>query len=262
MTRKANPKDIVHPVILCGGAGTRLWPVSRADLPKQFIPLVSKRTMLQDTALLVRDRSRYAPPTYMTGEDFRFLVERQIADIKQDATQVIMEPLRRNTAPAIALAALSLAAKNPDALMLVMPSDHVLEHKAKFHACVNEAVIAAKRGHLVTFGMKATSPETGYGYLHEGNPLEGIEQGFAVRKFVEKPDAEKAQAYIKNGSYHWNSGMFLFKASRYLSELGHNHPGIIHACKLALERGHVVRRIFTQMQTHMPKPKTFPSIMR
>lgn len=236
MKDKSTPKDQVHPVILCGGAGTRLWPVSRADLPKQFIELVSNRTMLQDTALLVSDRGRYAPPTYLTGEDFRFLVERQIEDIGQDRAAIIMEPHRRNTAPAITLAALTLAENDPDALMLVMPSDHVLENEARFHACVRQAAIAARCGHLVTFGMKATAPETGYGYIREGEALDGVEYGYTVQSFVEKPDLEHAQAFIEDGSYHWNSGMFLFKASRYLGELGHNHPGILHACKVALER--------------------------
>ena len=264
MARKkpSNNKVIVHPVILCGGAGTRLWPVSRADLPKQFLAMVTQRTMLQDTALLVGDRSCYAAPTYLTGEDFRFLVEHQIKEIKQDASLVIMEPVRRNTAPAIALAALSLAQHDPDALMLVMPSDHVLESKSRFHACVAEAVIAAQRGYLVTFGMKAIRPETGFGYIHEGPPLRGVEQGYKVQNFVEKPNRETAQAYIDDGSYHWNSGMFLFKASRYLTELEQHHPGIVDACKTAIERGRRGGGMMCPEANHLPWQKTSRLIMR
>lgn len=234
MTSQTNQETIIHPVILCGGAGTRLWPVSRSDLPKQFIPLVTNRTMLQDTAMLVSDRDRYAAPTYLSGKNFRFFVENQIAEIDQDVASVILEPYRRNTAPAIALAAFALAEHGPNALMLVMPSDHVLENEDRFHECVRQAAIAARHGYLVTFGMEASSPETGFGYIHQGNALEGVEHGYEVKEFVEKPDIEQARKYIEDGSYHWNSGMFLLNAWDYLSELEKNHPKILNACKMAM----------------------------
>ncbi|PHS78921.1 MAG: mannose-1-phosphate guanylyltransferase/mannose-6-phosphate isomerase [Rhodospirillaceae bacterium] len=228
---------MIHPVILCGGAGTRLWPLSRADLPKQFIRLISNRTMLQDTALLVQDRTHYTPAIYLTGEDYRFLVERQIKAIGQDISHIIMEPHRRNTAPAIALAALMLARKTPDALMLVMPSDHIIKNVSRFQDCVQQAAIAARQGYLVTFGMKATRPETGFGYVQEGTPLTGVRYGYQVKNFTEKPDKKHAQAFIEDGTYHWNSGMFLFTAARYLNELGKEQPGILKACEKALDKG-------------------------
>ena len=230
---KKNASNI-QPVILCGGSGSRLWPVSRKALPKQFIKLVSDRTMFQDTALWVCEAEGYRAPLIVSNEAFRFHVADQMREIGVEPSAVILEPHSRNTAAAIALAALVLSEKDPDACMLVMPSDHVLGGKQAFLDTVRAARKAALDGLLVTFGMHADKPETGYGYIRRGKPLARADGCFHVECFVEKPDMESAKRFLADGNYFWNSGMFMFTARRYLDELRTHNSLLLAACVNAL----------------------------
>lgn len=219
----------ILPVILSGGSGTRLWPLSREAYPKQFLPLVGDDTMLQATW------RRVAPlgarkPIIVANQEHRFMVAEQLREIGVEPAAVILEPVGRNTAPAIAIAALQATRESDDALLLVLPSDHVIRDEKAFHAAVAAASHAAKAGMLVTFGIVPTGPETGYGYI-KATAGEGTR---AVERFVEKPNLETAQAYVASGEYYWNSGMFLFKASRYLEELKRLQPAILTACEKSL----------------------------
>ncbi len=227
----------IHPVILCGGSGSRLWPVSRKALPKQFIKLVSDRTMLQDTVLWVPREEGFRAPVVVSNQAFQFHIADQMKEIGVEPSAVILEPHSRNTAAAIALAALEVSRKDPDACMLVMPSDHVLGDKQAFLDTVRAARKAAQKGYLVTFAMPADRPETGYGYIRQGSPLDGVEGCFNVDRFVEKPDLETAENFLRAGGHHWNSGMFMFTAGRYLEELKAHHPAILSVCAAALKEG-------------------------
>ena len=200
------------PVILSGGSGTRLWPLSRELYPKQLLPLVGKHTMLQATVLRLEGLGA-APPVVVCNDSHRFLVAEQLRQLNIAPRAIVLEPVGRNTAPAIALAALAAA---PDALLLVLPADHVIRNVPAFQAAITRALPAAQAGRLVTFGIVPNAPETGYGYIRRG-AAEG--DAFRIAQFVEKPDTERAQQFLKSGEYYWNSGMFLFKASRYLEEL-------------------------------------------
>ena len=217
---------ILQPVILSGGSGTRLWPLSREAYPKQFLPLAGEQTMLQATW------TRVAPiaargPLVIANEEHRFVAAEQLQRAGAEPAAIILEPVGRNTAPAIAVAALEATRDGGDALLLVLPSDHVIANEAAFREAVQQAATAAEEGKLVTFGIVPGSPETGYGYI-KAAPGEGAR---AVERFVEKPDLATATDYVASGQYYWNSGMFLFKASRYLEELERFQPDMLAASR-------------------------------
>jgi mannose-1-phosphate guanylyltransferase/mannose-6-phosphate isomerase len=226
---------MLTPVILSGGAGTRLWPLSRELYPKQLLALTGERTMIQQTALRLEGLSG-AGPVVVCNEAHRFLVAEQLRQLGVEPRAIVLEPAGRNTAPAIALAAhAALKATGPktasDPLLLVLPADHVIRDVPAFHKAVNAALDAAQRGQLVTFGIVPTAPETGYGYIHRGIASGGAV--YRIARFVEKPSAAVAKDFIASGEYYWNSGMFLFGARRYLEELGRLAPGIASACSEA-----------------------------
>jgi mannose-1-phosphate guanylyltransferase/mannose-6-phosphate isomerase len=225
-------------VLLSGGSGTRLWPLSREAYPKQFLPLAGDDTMLQATWLRVADLAD-AAPIVVANEEHRFLAAEQLRQVGVSAPEILLEPVGRNTAPAIAAAALQAQADGGDPLMLVLPSDHVIADAGAFRAAVTTASVAAAGSHdrpgaLVTFGIVPEAAETGFGYIQAEVADEGAGDGVRkVRRFVEKPDAATAQSYLDAGGYYWNSGMFLFRASRYLQELERFHPDIVAACRAA-----------------------------
>ncbi len=225
------PPDVqpdVQPVLLSGGSGTRLWPLSREAYPKQFLPLVGDDTMLQATWRRVAALCLRAP-LVVANEEHRFLVAEQLRVIGAPTPRIVLEPVGRNTAPAIAAAALIARLDGGDPLLLVLPSDHVVRDDAAFRAAVIAAAPAADTGALVTFGIVPQAPETGFGYI-QADAGEGVRK---VLRFVEKPDAATAQTYLDDGGYYWNSGMFLFRASRYLEELGKYRPDILAAARAA-----------------------------
>ena len=225
------------PVVLSGGAGTRLWPLSRELYPKQLLPLIGAHTMLQDTVLRLQGM-QVAAPIVVCNDAHRFLVAEQLRIIATPAQVIVLEPVGRNTAPAIALAALAVAAAgDAEALLLVLPADHVIRDPKAFQAAVRIAVAAAREGHLVTFGVVAHAPETGYGYIRRGAPLSGAapekRRAWRIDRFVEKPERARAEEFLASGEYYWNSGMFVFSARRYLEELRRHAPEIATACERA-----------------------------
>ena len=218
------------PVILSGGAGTRLWPLSRELYPKQLLALVGKHTMLQETARRLQGLAIGAP-IIVCAEAHRFLVAEQLRSQKIKAQAIILEPVGRNTAPAIVLAALSAqAAGVPDANLLVLPADHVIKDVAAFHAAVHKAEVAARAGNLATFGVVPDAPETGYGYMRRGEASGDV---YKIAEFIEKPDVERARKFLAAGDYYWNSGMFLFSAKRFLEEMERYAPDILSSCRAA-----------------------------
>src|SRR5688572_13072907 len=227
----------IHPVILSGGAGTRLWPLSRASYPKQLLKLSSQRTMLQDTVARGLIDVGFAAPLLVCNEDHRFLVDDQLQQIGIKPQAILLEPLARNTGPAIAAAALWLLARDPDALMLVQPSDHVVADTDAFHRAVMQGLAAAQAGRLVTFGIKPTRPDTGYGYIQAGSPLGEADGVQAVDRFVEKPDRVTAERFLVNKAFYWNSGIFLLSARAYLDELARINPAMLSACERAMQAG-------------------------
>ena len=227
----------IYPVILSGGAGTRLWPLSRAVLPKQLLPLVSDKTMLQDTVLRVAGWPDLMAPLVVCGNEHRFLVAEQLREIGVKPLGILLEHVGRNTAPAVAAAAHYLLATDPDAVMLVLPADHVIENNAAFAAAVAKAATLVQGGALATFGIVPTGPETGYGYIHRGAAA-AAEGGFQVDRFVEKPDRDTAQRFLDEGGYYWNSGMFLLRAQGYLDELKAHAPAIADAAEAAVRLGY------------------------
>ncbi|WP_283192361.1 mannose-1-phosphate guanylyltransferase/mannose-6-phosphate isomerase [Klebsiella pneumoniae] len=225
------------PVIMAGGTGSRLWPMSRELYPKQFLSLHGGNSMLQETVSRL-DGLRVEDPLVICNEQHRFLVAEQLRKISKLSNNIILEPIGRNTAPAIALAAFLATIKDndEDPLLLVLAADHVIEDVDAFHNAVNKAIPLATRGELVTFGIVPSGPETGYGYIKRGNILEdSITDVFSVMSFVEKPDLDTAKSYVDSGEYYWNSGMFLFRATRYLEELSKFRPDIYSACQLAMK---------------------------
>lgn len=228
----------IAPVILSGGSGSRLWPLSRVGYPKQFLPLASELTLIQETALRVAN-SRFAAPLVICNEEHRFIVAEQLRAQSCLPSEIILEPVGRNTAPAVAVAALRLMEEQDDALMLVMPSDHVIADTNAFLTAVDRAAAVASLGAFVTFGIIPDRPETGYGYIKVGKPLSGHEVAHTVVQFVEKPSLETAQAYLADGSYCWNSGIFLFSAKSYLEELERTSPAIVTACRTAIAESQV-----------------------
>jgi mannose-1-phosphate guanylyltransferase/mannose-6-phosphate isomerase len=224
----------IVPVILAGGSGSRLWPMSRRLLPKQFLPLVGEHTLFQETVLRLRDLQECDAPIVVANAEHRFLAADQLQAIGVKAGALILEPVGRNTAPAIAAAALQVAGRDPGALLLVLPSDHLIRDDAAFREAVRLALEPASQGMLVTFGVPPTHPATGYGYIEAGDALGGA--AFRIRRFVEKPDLEKAREFLRQGGYFWNSGMFVFRAERYLEELEAQHPGICAAVRRSIEK--------------------------
>ena len=224
---------MIFPVVLSGGSGSRLWPLSRTLLPKQFLPLVSGKTMLQETLLRLNGLAGLAQPVLVCSNDHRFLAAEQLREIDIAANAQILEPAGRNTAPAVAVAALQVMSADPEGVMLVLPADHLIRNVGAFHAVVAKAAAAADKGWLATFGIVAREPETGYGYIERGPALENPAGSFRVARFVEKPDEARAREFIASGRFYWNSGMFVFKASRYLEELGKHRKDILDAAKAA-----------------------------
>jgi mannose-1-phosphate guanylyltransferase/mannose-6-phosphate isomerase len=222
----------IFPVILSGGSGTRLWPLSREHYPKQLLPLLGDQTLLQQTVLRLDGMEDVAPPLLVCNEEHRFLIAEQLRQIGKTPADMILEPVGRNTAPALTLAVLALLkhATNNNVLMLIMPADHVIRNVKEFHAAVREGAALAQKGSLVTFGIVPTAAETGYGYIKKGD-------GHRVSAFVEKPDLETASRYISSGDYFWNSGMFMMLASVWMAELKKFQPTMLDACKSSYDQG-------------------------
>jgi mannose-1-phosphate guanylyltransferase/mannose-6-phosphate isomerase len=232
------PADtLVTPVILSGGSGTRLWPLSRKALPKQLLALTGERTMIQQTAVRVQGEG-FATPLVISGQDHRFLIAEQLRGAGICDARIVLEPEGRNTAPAAAIAALLVAEDDPEGLVLIMPSDHVIQDEPAFHRAIGTARQAAAAGALVTFGVAPTRPETGYGYIKGAEPLADVPGALAIERFVEKPDQATAEAYVESGDYFWNSGMFLFSAQTFLDEMARLQPHMLDCCRAALEYAH------------------------
>ena len=218
------------PVLLSGGSGTRLWPLSRQSHPKQFLPLLGEHSLLQATWLRLRGLPGAETPLVVANEEHRFLVAEQLRLVGAKPSALILEPVGRNTAPAIAVAALQAISGGDDPVLLVLPSDHAIADAEGFRTAVLAALPAADAGALVTFGIVPSAPETGYGYI-KASAGEGVR---AVECFVEKPDQAHAEQYLASGEYFWNSGMFLFRASRYLEELGKTQPAMLESARQSL----------------------------
>ncbi|EOW0801510.1 mannose-1-phosphate guanylyltransferase/mannose-6-phosphate isomerase [Vibrio parahaemolyticus] len=221
----------ITPVIMAGGTGSRLWPMSRVLHPKQFLRLSGKESMLQATALRVNNLTKQSS-IVICNEEHRFLAAEQLREINQLGS-IILEPVGRNTAPAIALAAFNLAKKDPEAIMLVLAADHMISDQEEFELSVKQATESALQGKMVTFGVVPTHVETGYGYIKRG---EQVTSGYKVAQFVEKPCEQVAEQYLESGEHYWNSGMFMFKAIRYLEELRKYRPDIYTACNNAVKK--------------------------
>ena len=224
----------IVPVILAGGSGSRLWPMSRRLLPKQFLPLVGEYTLFQETVLRVRDLEGCGAPVVVANAEHRFLAADQLQAIGVKAGALILEPAGRNTAPAIAAAASQVIRDDPGALLLVLPSDHLIRDVSAFREAVRLALAPASQGLLVAFGVTPTHPATGYGYIETGD-AQG-DDTFRIRRFVEKPGPEKAREFLRQGGHLWNSGMFVFRAGRYLEELDAQQPAIGSAVRRSIEK--------------------------
>lgn len=237
------------PVILAGGSGTRLWPLSRGLHPKQFLNLVDDQTLLQNTLTRLDGMAGIAAPMVVCNEAHRFIVSEQCRLLGKSPAAIVLEPTGRNTAPAVAVAAILALAAGADPLLLVLPADHVIQDAARFHRILAAGANLAEQGRLITFGIVPQAPETGYGYIQKGDPLPIPDRGiagptptdateaFAIARFVEKPDSDTARTYLDSGHYCWNSGMFLFRASAVMAALSRHAPEILDACRLAVERG-------------------------
>jgi len=228
--------SLIHPIILSGGTGSRLWPLSRSLFPKQLLPLAGEFSLIQDTVLRAKG-TEFSAPIIICNTEHRFLIAEQMRQAGIAPQAIVLEPLGRNTAPATAIAALILADKDPESLMLLMPADHIVRNRTAFLQAVQGAAAAARQDYLVTFGISPDSPETGYGYIRRGTALKNLTGCFSVARFVEKPDAATAAGYIASGDYSWNSGMFLFKAKAFLAELERLEPEMLAHCREALSKG-------------------------
>ncbi len=222
---------MIIPVILAGGSGTRLWPLSRQHYPKQLLKLFGDKTMLQQTLLRLTGLSDLAAPIVVCNVEHRFMVAEQLHEIGLTDSAIILEPLARNTAPALALAALHARDKATNPTLLVLSADHMIRDVEQFQRAVKIAVEAAEQNHLVTFGVHPTHPETGYGYIKTRQNPENPQESYAVEQFVEKPNLETAQGYLKAGCYYWNSGMFVFKSDVFLNELQTHSPAVVKAAE-------------------------------
>ena len=226
--------DMILPVILSGGSGTRLWPLSRRLHPKQLLPLVNDTTMLQDTITRLTGSPDVDHAVVICNDDYRFMVAEQVKETDITSNEIILEPFGRNTAPAIALAAFNAIRDGDDPVLLVLPADHVIADVETFQSALQVGKQQSEAGRLVTFGVVPDTPETGFGYI-KADSSGGKAQHYPVEQFVEKPDAETAAAYVADGSYYWNSGMFMFKASSYLDALQQHSPEIHAASKAAID---------------------------
>lgn len=229
----------IIPVILSGGSGSRLWPVSRKLRPKQFLPLIEPdRTLFQATLTRLEGMAGMQLPVVVCNEEHRFMVAEQLQAMGQQHQGILLEPVGRNTAPAVAVAALHLlgqGSENGDPILLVLPADHVITDNAAFQQALADACQLAQAGYLVTFGISPSAPETGYGYIEQGEPLEGFANAWQVAAFREKPDLSTAQAYLAGGKHLWNAGIFMFKAGAFLAELEAYQPAMLEACKRAVK---------------------------
>ncbi|MFL0770659.1 MAG: mannose-1-phosphate guanylyltransferase/mannose-6-phosphate isomerase [Prochlorococcus sp.] len=226
------------PVILCGGTGTRLWPLSRASYPKQYWPLggAGNESLLQQTQLRLHGLQALKDPILICNEEHRFIVAEQMREIEVDPGAILLEPIGRNTAPAVALAALEATARGQDPLLLVLAADHLILDAARFREVIEAGREPAEQGRLVTFGIVPTGPETGYGYIEAAEPFQpGALNGVPIKRFVEKPSLAKAEEFLSSGRFTWNSGMFLFRASAMLSELEKLAPEVVSCCRAALD---------------------------
>jgi mannose-1-phosphate guanylyltransferase/mannose-6-phosphate isomerase len=227
----------IIPVLLSGGSGTRLWPVSRSLYPKQLLPMAAERSMLQETTARFAGVPGFAPPLVVCNDEHRFIIASQIQAVGIAPNVIVLEPIGRNTAPAAAVAALILAEQSLDTLMLLAPSDHVIDDAPGFLAAVEQGARAAARGRLVTFGIRPNRAETGYGYIRRAGALEGAPGAFTVAGFTEKPDRATAERFVTDGDYFWNSGMFLFSPGLYLEELSRYAPQVLAQAEKALRQG-------------------------
>jgi mannose-1-phosphate guanylyltransferase/mannose-6-phosphate isomerase len=234
---KSKSSTLIHPVILSGGSGTRLWPLSRASFPKQFLPIVSEKTLFQETILRNLEDAGFGASVVVCNEEHRFVVADQLGQIGVQPRQILLEPVAHNTAPALAVAALWLVEHDPGAIMLVQPADHVIGSVANLHQHVVRGLAAAEQGRLVIFGVKPSRPEPGYGYIAIGSAIDNTGQVLAVERFIEKPDRETAERLVASERFYWNSGIFLFGAQHYLDELQRLHPTMLSACRRAIAEG-------------------------
>lgn len=236
---------MIIPVILAGGSGTRLWPLSREQSPKQLMNLIGNHTMLQNTVLRMTDYSKVHDPIILCNESHRFMVAEQLRQLNIKPSAIILEPIGRNTAPAVAIASLKGLSLGEDPILVILPADHFIENVSLFHDALKTGGHFARKDYLITFGIVPDAPETGYGYIRKGNVLPdgdannaGVNsEAFAIDAFVEKPDLKTAEKYLNSGDYCWNSGMFMFKASQVLNELKAYAPEIVTACETAFEKG-------------------------
>ncbi|MDC0986831.1 mannose-1-phosphate guanylyltransferase/mannose-6-phosphate isomerase [Alphaproteobacteria bacterium] len=225
-----------YPVILSGGSGSRLWPMSRAHYPKQLMPLAGAQTMLQETARRVSSSSERQSSLVIANNDHRFIVAEQLQQVGISPRSIILEPVGRSTAPAAAIAALLLVSEDPDAIMALLPSDHVVSDQVGFDNAMDLGLKAARDGALVTFGVPPNRPETGYGYIRCGAAHGTVPGAFTVDQFVEKPDEETARSYLSSGNFLWNSGIFVFGAQNYLDQLKRTNLEMVAACDAALAK--------------------------
>ena len=239
MTHPANHdvKPSVTPVVLCGGAGTRMWPLSRGNFPKQFLNLFGNQSLLQDTVERVESIPNMQSAMLVCNHEHRFVVGDQLSGLESRPRRIIVEPASRNTAPAICAAALLLQREGPDALMLVLPADHIIKNVEAFSIAVATAALAATKGKIVTFGITPTSPHTGYGYIECGDEIDGLSDTRSVKAFVEKPNLQEAERLVSTKLHHWNGGIFLFQAAKFLEELSLLEPELFRAVGRSIDLG-------------------------